>query len=218
MSIGSFVDRLFGIDTSGPVNAANAQAAQIDAQQKAHDAAVAQGRSAIDTAFQPFDQNYFKGVSTAYNNYYTPQLAEQYSIGRDSLTAALAGNDTLGSTAGANAMAQLQKARDTTQSDIASRGQDAANSAQATVNNAKTNLYGLNAAAADPLMAQEQATAQTGALVSPTSYPSLGNVFGSVLSPLASAGKAQAGAPYPASYAMGPTASNATGAGSGVIN
>lgn len=219
LSITSFVDHLFGIDPSGPANAAAAQQSQIDAQQKAHDAAVGQGKQNIDSAFSQFTPDYFKGVTTAYENAYNPQLKDQYGVARDQLTAALAGNDTLGSTAGANATAQLQKQYNTSQSDIAGKGQDAAQSLQAGVNNAKTGLYTMNQSAADPLMAQTQATAATGALVAPQNYPSLGNVFGSVLSPLQSAQKANAGSPYYQSpYASGPNASNATGTGSGDIH
>lgn len=192
----SFVDHLFGISSDGAANAANNQQAQITAQQQAHDSAVAAGKSNIDTAFSSFTPDYFKGIQSSYTKAYEPQLDDQYGIARDQLTAALAGNDTLGSTAGANSTAMLQKQYNTSQSDIASKGQDAANTAQANVNNEKTNLYNMNSSAADPLAAQTSAQAATGALVSPQSYPSLGNVFGAALSPIASATKTAAGSPY----------------------
>lgn len=192
----SFVDHLFGINPDGPANAANAQNAQINQQQAAHDAAVGQGKQNIDSAFSQFTPDYFKGITGAYEKAYNPQLDDQFGIARDQLTSALAGNDTLGSTAGANATAQLEKQYHTSQADIAGKGQDAANSLQGQVNNSKTGLYTMNQSAADPLMAQSQATAATGALVAPQNYPSLGNVFQGVLGPLASAQKTNAGSPY----------------------
>lgn len=219
LSITSFVDHLFGINPSGPADAAAAQQRQIDAQQQAHDTAVGKGKTAIDSAFSQFTPDYFKGVTTAYENAYNPQLKDQYGVARDQLTAALAGNDTLGSTAGANATAQLQKQFNTSQSDIAGKGQDAAQGLQANVNNAKTGLYTMNQSAADPLMAQTQATAATGALVSPTQYPSLGNVFGSVLSPLQQASKAQSGAAYyPNQQPQNNGSAPLSGNGSGVFS
>lgn len=194
--LSSFVNHLFRINNDAPAQAANTQQSLINTQQQAHDTAVSQGKQNIDSAFSQFSPDYFKGISKAYEGAYNPQLTDQYGIARDQLTAALAGNDTLGSTAGANATSQLQKQYNTSQSDIASKGQDAANTAQANVNNEKTNLYNMNSSAADPLAAQTSAQAATGALVSPTEYPSLGNVFGAALSPIASATKTAAGSPY----------------------
>lgn len=197
MSFSSFISHLFNMPSSDAAGAAaNTQAGLIDQQQKAHDTAVGQGKQNIDSAFSQFTPDYFKGITKSYEGAYNPQLTDQYGIARDQLTAALAGNDTLASTGGANANAMLQKQYNTSQSDIASKGQDAAQGMQATVNNSKNNLYAMNAQAADPLAAQTSATAATGALVPPQNYPSLGNVFGAALSPIASATKAGSGALY----------------------
>jgi hypothetical protein len=86
-------------------------------------------------------------------------------------------------------LAQLDKAYANSQSDIANQAPDAENSFNSNVDNTKTNLYTMNANAADPLTTAAQAQASAGAIVAPQSYPTLSNVFGDALSPFATANK-----------------------------
>jgi hypothetical protein len=88
---------------NGAAAAAQQQTAQLDHQQKAHVAAVAAGKTNIDSAFSQFTPDYYSGVTKAYENVYSPQLNDQYNTSREQLTALLAGNDTLGSSVGNNA-------------------------------------------------------------------------------------------------------------------
>jgi hypothetical protein len=60
------------------------------------------------------------------------------------------------------------------------------------VDSAKTNLYSLNASAADPLATASQAQSQAGAIVSLQSYPTLNDVFAGALAPFATAARTYA--------------------------
>jgi hypothetical protein len=212
----SWLSDLFDGGTKAAAAAANQQTALITQQQQAHDAAVASGKANIDSAFSAFTPDYYSGVSTAYDNAYEPQLMDQYNISKDQLTAQLAGNDTLEGTVGANALSQLQKTYNTNQAQIADQGVNAANTLKHTVSNHETNLYSMNASAADPSAAATEAQAQAGVLVSPQSYNTLSKVFGAVLSPFAAAQKSNStslGAFTPS----GPTATLLSAQGSGSI-
>jgi hypothetical protein len=74
---------------------------------------------------------------------------------------------------------------------IANSAVDAANSLKSTVDNAKTNLYGLAEQAVNPLQMAQDAQGSASAIVAPQSYPTLGNVFSDALGPVAGAVKTQ---------------------------
>jgi hypothetical protein len=192
---------LFGSNSQPDANAAAQEQAQITAQQDQTNANIAQGQNNIDSAFAQFTPDYYSGVTTAYENAYDPQVANQYSIAKDQLTAQLAGNGMLDSSVGDNAKAQLALTNANEQASIADQGVNAANSLESTVNNTEDNLSAMNASAANPSLAATDASAQAATLVAPQAFPSLSNVFASVLSPVASATKAASGAmnltPYP---------------------
>lgn len=179
----------FGGDNGQTAAAAAQQSALIEKQAQAHNDAVTQGKGAIDNAFSGFNDNYFKDYTKAYTGAYDPQVADQYNIARDKLTATLAGNGTLGGSVGNNSMAQLDKTRANEEATIGNQAVDATNSLKTTVGNAKTNLYNLNTTAADPSTMASQAQNTAGAIVAPQAYPTLGDVFGGVLAPVAAAAK-----------------------------
>lgn len=213
----SWLSNLFDGGQKANAAAVQSQNDLINAQQAKHDSAVAAGKSNIDSAFAQFTPDYYSGVSKAYEDAYQPQLTDQFNIAKDQLIAQLAGNGTLESTVGANATGQLQKSYGTEQAQIADQGQSAANSMKNTVSNAETNLYNMNASAADPSAAATQAQASAGSIVSPQSYPTLSNVFGAVLSPFAAAQKSASNSMGGSFVPSGPTASNPSGNGSGMF-
>jgi hypothetical protein len=175
---------------NGAQNAANQQIQMMEAQQAKHDAAVSQGKQSIDQAFQQFTPDYFSGYTKSYMDAYNPQLTNQYNQAKQKMIATLAGNDQLEGSTGAYSLGNLDKTYGTAQADIANRAQDATNSFRSTVNNSKNQLYGLNAAAADPLTMATQAQSTAGALVSPQSYPTMANVFGDALGSVATGASA----------------------------
>jgi hypothetical protein len=197
-----------------PQDAAKQQIDLMEQQQAAHDAAVAQGKNSIDAAFSQFDDPaYYEKYKQSYLDAYNPQLNDQYGIARDKLIATLAGNDTLESTVGANALSQLDKTRDNAQIGIANSASGAVNGLKSNISNTKTNLYGMNASAADPTAAASQAQAQAGAIVSPQSYPTLTDVFAGALAPFAAAAKSNAGSFNPI-FAGNGTRNNSSNPGS----
>lgn len=191
----------FDSGDNGAAAAANQQTQLLEQQQATHDSDVAAGKTAIDSAFSQFDQPYFDNYATSYENAYNPQLTDQYGIAKDKLTAMLAGNGQLGGSAGNNSLAQLDKTYANNQTDIANQAADAENTAKTNVANQKSNLYAMNASAADPASAASQAQASAGSIVSPQSYPTLSNVFGDALSSVATAQKANTNSLTPATGA-----------------
>jgi hypothetical protein len=115
----------------------------------------------------------------------TRTLNDQYGIAKDKLISALAGRDTLESSVGANALSQLDKTRDNAAVDIGNAATDASNGLRSKVDSTKSNLYSLNASAADPLTSASRAQSEAGAIVSPQSYPTLTDVFAGALAPFA---------------------------------
>lgn len=187
---------------NGAAAAAQQQTQMLEAQQAKHDSDVAAGKTSIDNAFSQFDQPYFDKFGQAFQNNYQPQLTDQYGIAKDKLTAMLAGTDQLGSSVGNNSQAMLDKDLAYGQSDIANKSADAENNFKTSVDNTKSNLYNLNASAADPEMMAQQAQAQSGAIVAPQSYPTLSNYFGDALNSVATATKANQGSMYPVSTGL----------------
>lgn len=171
---------------NGAAAAAQQQTQMMEQQQAKHDSNVAAGKSSIDSAFSQFDDPYYAKYSDTYKNNYDPQLADQYGIAKDKLTAALAGRDTLESSVGANSLAQLDKTNENAQTDIANNATSAANTLKGNVDSTKSNLYAMNASAADPLTAASEAQSSAGALVSPQSYPTMTDIFAGSLAPFAS--------------------------------
>lgn len=174
---------------NGAAAAAEAQRQMMEAQQKKHDDAVTAGKKSIDDSFAQFDDPYFDKYQHSYVDVYNPQLDDQYKIAKDKLTSALAGKGQLEGSAGASALSRLDKTYNDTRADIGNRSVDATNAFRSSVDNTKGNLYTQNSATADPLTMAAQAQAQSGAIVAPQSYPTLGDVFSGALAPYATATK-----------------------------
>lgn len=184
------ISSAFGIPSGAPAAApAAAQQAAITAQQNQTDANIATGANTINADFAQFTPAYYQGVANAYTAAEDPQLKDQFHIAKGQLTAQLAGAGQLGGSAGNEAQAQLQKTYAENEASVAAGGQSAAQQMESTVSNDETNLYGMNATAANPNTTATMAQATSGALVAPQAYPTLSNVFASALSPLSNATK-----------------------------
>jgi hypothetical protein len=197
---------------SGAGAAATQQAQLMEQQQAKHDAAVTQGKQSIDDAFSQFNDPYYDSYGQTYKDTYNPQLDQQYALAKDKLIAKLAGTDQLGSGVGNNAIALQDQTYNNSKADIANHATDAENSLRSAVDNTKSNLYTENNATADPLTMASQAQSQSGAIVAPQSYPTLGNVFADGLNSVATATKAnsQSMTPY-----FTPTQNSAPSGGGG---
>ena len=193
-------------------NASRDPAFQIEKREIERQRDVTLGKQGIDTAFERFDDSYFDEFRTARQNFYTPQLSRQFEQARGSLISALHGRGTLESTVGARKLSDLSVLNDETSLNIANESQDESNRLRQTVQNSKTNLYNLNAISADPQAINAQAQGQATALVAPTAFSPLGQVFASALQPFVNynnAFQSRPGVPFSGGNNL------ATGSGSG---
>lgn len=138
------------------------------------------GKIGIDKAFSNFDDDYYSGYQNDYTGYYFPQLDRQYGDVVDKLTATLAGRGILESSVGATKFANLARDHAEARTNIQNEAIDASNKLRGQVENAKSNLYSLNEASADPQAVNAQAIGQATALVAPPTYSPLGQVFANV--------------------------------------
>lgn len=144
------------------------------------------GRIGIDKAFNQFGDNYYDKYKSDFTGYYTPQLDEQFAKATDKTTASLADRGMLESSVGANTFADLSKKNAEARTNISNEALDAANKLRGNVENAKSSLYSLNEASANPQAVNAQAVGQATALVAPPQYSPLGEVFASALNSLSS--------------------------------
>lgn len=156
--------------------------AQIASDNEAkREAAIKQGQGSIDSAFTQFDDPYYAGVSKNYENYYDPQLDQQYNDAVNKLTLQLGQQGILQSSEGNRQLSELQRTNDTQKQTIANNALAAGNTAKQQVAQQKQQLYAQNNTAADPSAAATNAAAAAGSVVSPPVYSPLGNAFASLL-------------------------------------
>ena len=170
---------------------ATAKADQLAASAQAQ---VANDQGIVKNNFAQFNPDYYSGYRNAYTNYYTPQLADQYGQAKDQLTAALAGNGTLESSAGATALANLAKRNTDQVAQINQQADAAVTAQQQKVAGAETGLYNTANTGVDPTQIASNATAQTSALAAPQSYTPLSSVFTDLVTPFSNYTKAAANA------------------------
>jgi hypothetical protein len=189
----------FGSQTASRIQAN--QDAQIAAEEEAaRQARIKQGQASIDSTFGQFDDKYYKGYGDKYTGYYNPQVDKQYTDAKDALTARLAGNGTLESSVGAKTMGDLSQQYADGKANIANQAIDASNGMRGKVEGARAGLYAANQSAGDPSQIASQAQAQATSLVAPTSYSPLSNLFGSLLSGVATFRNGQIGGPFSPTY------------------
>ncbi len=164
------------------------------------------GKIGIDKAFSGFGDSYYGGYRNDYTGYYNPQLDRQYGRAVDKTTANLAERGILESSVGAQKFADLAKQNADARTNIANEALDASNKLRGQVENAKSSLYSLNEASADPQAINAQAIGQATSLVAPPTYSPLGEVFASALNSLSNYAQARNNRPtksYQSPYATG---------------
>jgi hypothetical protein len=177
---------------------AAAQQAEMERREAERQANILGGNSAIDSAFAQFGPEYFKGAQDSYSGYYLPQIDEQRGTALDKLTAQLAGRGLLESTVGANKIAKVNQTADEARAKVGNEAVDFGASLRGKVDASKNSLYDISKTAADPSAVGARATgeatslAQTGAIA--PSAP-LGDLFGSILAPLAYGAQAYINSP-----------------------
>ena len=157
-------------------------AEQARRDEEARQLRITEGRGAIDQAFQPFNDDYFRGVEQDYLKYYMPQLDDQYKKAQEQTTFNLARTGNLNAgTASSTAFADLLEEFNRNRSLHGDRALGAANDARARVEQNRQDLFAQNAAAADPTAASSAAAASVGQLQLPQQFSPIGNVFADLL-------------------------------------
>lgn len=148
----------------------------------ARQAKIVAGQGSIDDTFgKTFTDDYYNGLTKNYEDYYNPQLSDQYDDALKELTFQTARSGNAESTAGNDLFAKLEKAKTDASTQIANDALAATGKAKSDVAAQKSNLYSLNNAAADPTQAASQAAQASLQLNQPTSYSPLGSIFSGLI-------------------------------------
>lgn len=142
---------------------------------------IKQGINNIDLAFEDFNDGYFRNYKNDFQNYYLPQLDEQYGDAKKGMTFNLARSGNLKASTAGDQFGKAEGKYLNARTDIANKALDAANVLRGRIEDQKSNLYALNASSADPGMAISRASAAQSMLSQPQGYSPLGDVFASLL-------------------------------------
>lgn len=126
------------------------QQAQTDADNAARQGRIDTGMTNIGNIFSNYNDDYFNGLDTDYDNYYTPQVDSQKQTASDKLLYAQANQGIVGTSAAAYENAQLDKEYAQDQQQVQSAGQDYANGAKSQVQTLRSNLTNQLQSDADP--------------------------------------------------------------------
>lgn len=159
------------------------RSAEIARQEAAaREGKIREGRSNIDQAFSVFDPAYYDQYQQQYLDYHNPQVDEQYGDARQKLIYDLARRRMRDSTPGMTRFQDLVDAYNDRRRGIASDSLGAVNKVRQGVEQNRSDLYELNAAAADPSLASISALGRAGSLQTPPTYSPLGDLFSGFLS------------------------------------
>ncbi len=136
------------------------------------------GTSSINDQFAGFDDNFYGQRTTAYQDYYMPQLEDKFADARKNLTYALARAGILNSTAAGEKQAKLAEAYDNQRAAIQSKALADTDTMRSRVQSEKSALVSQLNATGDADQAALQATAATKMLFNQVpEYSPLGDIF-----------------------------------------
>lgn len=168
-------------------------------QETARQAQVTSGQGAIDSAFSAFNPAYYDQYTKAYTDNYNPQVDDQFAKAKQGLQYDFARRGTLNSTGAQTGFGDLIKSYGDARDQVASNALGATNTLQSQVSANKTNLYNMNASAADPTAAAANAAGSVGSLMTPATYSPLADLFGGLVNGYSSYASGQ-NAALPAGY------------------
>lgn len=160
-------------------------AKQQRADETARQARINSGMGEIDTAFAPFNDDFFAGRQKAYVDYAQPTLDRQTSDARRQLIYALSRNGNLDSSAANMKNTELDRDANEASINIANTGLDQANQARTQVEQAREGVVSQLNATGDDSAASAAALRQSQALAQPQGFGPLGQLFGNFLSGIA---------------------------------
>jgi hypothetical protein len=132
----------------------------------------------IDTAFAPFDDNYFAGIQSKYNDYALPQLQDQYNQAKNNIVFSLARKGNLNSSTAGDLYGELDRENATNLVGIEGAGKDYANQARSAVEANRKDITGQLNTTYDADSANNLAlTAAKSLAVAKPSFSPLGQLF-----------------------------------------
>jgi len=139
------------------------------------------GQTNINTTFSQFDDPFFDARRTAYLDYATPQLDEQFTQAQDNLTFNLARGGNIRSQAAIDQIAKLAQRFQFQQADVLTEADRQRQGLRDTVENEKQRLFNQLDASADPAAAANSALTRTSFITdTPANFSPLGALFQSV--------------------------------------
>jgi len=187
-------------------------------QEEARQAKIREGQAAIDRTFDTtFTDDYYGGLTKNYEDYYNPQLLQQYDDTLKELTFQTSRSGNAESTAANELFSKLEQKRQEAATQIANDALAATGKAKSDVASQRSNLYSLNNAAADPTQATSQAAQAAAQLNQPVSYSPLGQLFASLIQTGGNAAAISNATSAPSYGSAGPSAPNYSGSGSGKV-
>lgn len=190
-------------------------AANMDSREYMRQHDIKLGQIGIDKNFSKFNDDYYQDYRNSYSGYYNPQLDEQHAKAVDKMSAALVDRGMGASSVGSAKMAELARQNADARTNIANESLDASNKLRSQVSNAKSNLYSINEASADPQSVNAQAVGSATSLVAPPTYSPLGQVFTTAFDGFSNYASARNNSPT-RTYSS-PYGGSATGYGSGRV-
>jgi hypothetical protein len=140
-------------------------------------AAIETGQGQIDKSFGIFDPAYYDKYKQTYQDYYNPQVDQQFGEAKQKLKYGLARSGTTDSTGGQKQFGDLVDKYGAQRENIAAGALDASNKLRTSVEGAKGDLYAQNTASADPALSAISATSRANSLSTPAAYSPLGDIF-----------------------------------------
>lgn len=160
----------------GSSNDNSALMAQMQEAQR--QARISAGTDAINSTFdKQFTPDFYAKQAKGYEDYAMPQLRDQYANQQKQLTYNLARTGNLDSSGRASQEADLSKALQSNEQQVAATGQNMANQSRGAVETARTNLVNSLNATGNAEGAANNAATQATALAAQPAYSPIGDMF-----------------------------------------
>lgn len=156
-------------------------AAEARRREEARQARITEGRTAIDEAFNIFDNSYFDDYGTTYRDYYYPQLDDQFQDAQKQLTLGLATTGNATSSAGLEKRRKLSEFYNDQRSLVENQALGAINGLRTNIERNRSDLYAQNNVAADPGNAAASAARNVSVLNQGPELTPLSDVFANII-------------------------------------
>jgi hypothetical protein len=157
-------------------------AAEARAAEDRRQAQIAAGTTQVNDIFSKFDDNYYGGVQKASDDFYMPQVDDQYEEARRKMVLTLGGSGRLNGSSGARDLGTLDERYRTQRADLANRGISTANDYRTDVERNRSEVLNQLNASANPASAAATANARAQSLTAPPTFSAIGNLFTDLLS------------------------------------